>query len=75
MSLDVFLSCPGVPPVRSGPRIWEHGQRTEISRAEWDERYPGREPVTVEDDGTSVYEANITHRAPQTGTRVAEGRP
>ncbi len=34
----------------------------EISRAEWDEKFPGRKPVTVSSDGDrSIYSANITH--------------
>jgi len=44
--------------------IREDGQIKMLSRAEWNERYPDREPVTLPagayDDG-EVYWANITH--------------
>src|SRR5260221_6791232 len=67
MSLDVYLSAPageGDPPT---PRIFvrRDGGTVEISRAEWDELNPGREPfvLTVDDDAgeREVYWANITH--------------
>ena len=71
MSLDVYLR---MNAVKSGneldaegvgePRIFirENGQTKEISRAEWDERFPGREPVTVaRADEDFVYTSNITH--------------
>lgn len=65
MSLDVYLEIKGVQNLPSGPRIFirEDGQNKEIARAEWDERFPGREPVTVEfpDDDETVYSDNITH--------------
>lgn len=65
MSLDVYLTQKGVQNLESGPRIFirENGQTKEISRAEWTERYPGREPVAVElpTDDETVYDANITH--------------
>jgi hypothetical protein len=72
MSLDVYLYQPG-----SGKRqqaeaeIWirEDGQRRKIAREEWDERFPGREPVTLvaggstgEEGGFSdCFSANVTH--------------
>lgn len=65
MSLDVYLTLPGVPAVQSaGIFIRRDGGTVELSRDEWDALYPGREPVTmlaqaVED--TEVYWANITH--------------
>lgn len=64
MSLDVYLTLPGANVQEPGDRIFirEDGQTREISRAEWDERFPGREPITtvpaVSDD---VFHANITH--------------
>lgn len=66
MSLDVYLTLEGVLGVgESKPRIFirEDGQTKEISREEWDERYPGVEPATVESplDASEVYSANITH--------------
>lgn len=64
MSLDVYLIMPGeAAPVGSGIFIREDGANREISRAEWDERFPGREPVRVLAGGEAgeVYHANITH--------------
>ena len=63
MSLDVYLTLPGVA-VTIEPRIFirEDGANKEISRAEWDQRYPGREPFTVaSEDSETVYSANITN--------------
>jgi hypothetical protein len=67
MSLDVYLNLKGWKGLDSdrthtGIFVRENGQTAEISREEWDRRYPGREPVTVDgaDDG-EVYWANITH--------------
>jgi hypothetical protein len=68
MSLDVSLHDDTVQQCPQAPRIFvrEDGQTKAISRAEWDARYPGREPVMVtyddSDEGTAeVYAANITH--------------
>jgi hypothetical protein len=65
MSLDVFLSVSGVNvEIVSPPRIFirENGSTFEITRAEWDERFPGREPYTVNSSEREYcYEANITH--------------
>lgn len=65
MSLDVYLKLPGAQPIaRSGIFIRDGGSTREITRAEWDERYPGQEPVTVSaDDGyvPTVFDANVTH--------------
>lgn len=66
MSLDVCLKIPGVPQSAS-QRIYirEDGRTREITRAEWDARYPDREPFAVTvgeiDGGSCVYSANITH--------------
>lgn len=63
MSLDVYLYERGARR-GSADRIYirENGQNREITRAEWDARFPGREPVVVSSsDGDCVYEANITH--------------
>lgn len=57
------LCVPGPRPAL-GPRIYvrRDGQTVEVTRAEWDEMYPGREPaVVVAADGGCVYDANITH--------------
>ena len=49
MSLDVYLESPKEPsPIREVIFVREDGGTRELSRAEWDERYPGVEPVTVE---------------------------
>ena len=67
MSLDIYLELPGQPrDLDTEPRIFirEDGQTKQLSRAEWDARYPGREPVAVlpsDDNGTTVYRGNITH--------------
>lgn len=69
MSLDVYLvlkntECSGSGvSISSGIFVREDGQTREISRTEWDENFPDREPVvarTLKDDNT-VYSANITH--------------
>lgn len=63
MSLDVYLRMPGTMR-KSDARIFirEDGQTKEISRAEWDMRYPGREPLTLTaSDTDEIYSANITH--------------
>ena len=66
MSLDVYLDVD--TPVSQTPSdrifIRENGSMVELSREEWDQRFPGREPVTVRDEDettTRVYQANITH--------------
>lgn len=64
MSLDVYLYLPGTTsPAGSGIYVREDGQTKEITRAEWDEKFPGREPVIVPcgDERECVYEANVTH--------------
>jgi hypothetical protein len=65
MSLDVYLRMSGVQAAHSGSGIFirENGQNREISRAEWDERFPGREPVMAPEEPVDdeVYSANITH--------------
>lgn len=65
MSLDVYLNMPGVQSKPASNRILirENGQNKEISREEWDERFPDREPYIVEEGDTSdcVFHYNITH--------------
>mgnify|MGYP001560075061 CR=1 FL=1 len=64
MSLDVYLTLPGVTVNVTEARIFirEDGQNKELTRAEWDARYPDREPYTVVSaDDDMVYSANITH--------------
>lgn len=64
MSLDVYLlSDEPVDRDRSGIFIRENGQTREISREEWDTKYPGREPAICEPDPNDkrLYHGNITH--------------
>lgn len=66
MSLDIYLiGGMKVKKSSSGIFIRENGQTKEITREEWDRRYPGTEPVVFKGVGkveTSVmFEANITH--------------
>ena len=65
MSLDVYLKMEDTAILHTEPRIFirEDGSTKEITREEWDHRFPGREPVTLPatvKDGV-VYTANITH--------------
>ena len=64
MSLDVYLTLKGAQAVASDRiiPIRENGQNRMITRAEWDECFPDREPflpVSASDD--EVYSDNITH--------------
>lgn len=65
MSLDVYLVMKGFTKTHDGSGIFvrENGATKEISRAEWDERFPNREPVVLEKqyESDTVYESNITH--------------
>ena len=65
MSLDVYLSDSDATRYRAS-RIFirENGQTREISREEWDARYPGREPCVCpadEEPTSEVYSGNVTH--------------
>jgi hypothetical protein len=83
MSLDVYLSRPGITTTIAGPRIFirENGATKEISREEWDQRFPDREPYTVNDteETDEVYSRNITHNlnrmAEAAGLYIALWRP
>ena len=65
MSLDVYLVVKGVRNIDLGEAIYvrEDGVIKQVTRDEWDKRYPDREPVTVNfpDRNEEVYTANITH--------------
>lgn len=67
MSLDVYLEMSGHKAETTGPKIFirEDGQTKEISRAEWDERFPDRVPVTFTPDpdkeDPTIWHGNITH--------------
>lgn len=69
MSLDVHLTLPfdrdsGEEP-QAGGRIYirRDGKTEEVSREEWNELYPGREPVVaiVEERSGVTYWRNVTH--------------
>ena len=66
MSLDVYLKLEGQKiKVSSGIFIRENGQTKEITKEEWDKKFPNREPIIAVDFGKEndnlVYTANITH--------------
>lgn len=65
MSLDVYLKGPPRPrQATSGIFIRENGATIEISREEWDRRFPDREPVLALNEGgatSEIYSRNITH--------------
>ncbi len=61
MSLDVNLYIPNQSATGSGIFIRENGANREISRAEWDEKFPNREPVIADYESPYVYHRNITH--------------
>ena len=63
MGLDVYLRVPGTV-VRRPPRIYirDNGKNREISREEWEQLHPDREPVYAPaDERDVVYSDNITH--------------
>lgn len=64
MSLDVYLELEGVQDDCAHDTIFirESGSMKEISREEWNRRFPDQEPVTITiPQGIQVYWANITH--------------
>lgn len=69
MSLDIYLTLliPDDERQTETARIFvrENGGIRELSRDEWDARFPGSEPVTFTDDDPgsfrTVFEYNITH--------------
>jgi hypothetical protein len=66
MSLDVYLDLPGEPETTEATErifVRRDGATVEVTRGEWDEMYPNREPATatMEMDTNRVFEANITH--------------
>ena len=81
MSLDVYLTNPGAKTVRPTTIfVREAGATRQISREEWDARFPGAEPVAVEEAlSERVYDANITHNlggmAAEAGIYEALWRP
>ncbi|SRR5258706_4505767 len=83
MSLDVSLYEPSAPKAEnaSGIFIRDNGQNREISREEWNEKFPGREPVIAQSDPEidCVFSRNITHNltkmADEAGIYKALWRP
>jgi hypothetical protein len=64
VSLDIYLEMPAeVGELRERIYVRRDGRTEEITREEWDELYPGREPttVTLPDDAGEVFWQNITH--------------
>lgn len=84
MSLDVSLILPETKIKRetSGIFVRENGQTKEISRDEWNEKYPNKIPVSFEyeeNESNEVFSANITHNlgkmADEAGIYYALWRP
>ncbi len=61
MSLDVYLEDGEPMPKGSGIFVRENGGTREISRAEWDAKFPDQEPVVADVESPYLYTANITH--------------
>ena len=61
MSLDVYLTDDEPTPRGSGIFVRENGSTREISREEWDAKFPGCEPVVAHMECKERYSANITH--------------
>lgn len=64
MSLSVYLYGQGEPqPTGSGIFVRENGATREISREEWDEKFPDKEPyrVTLPPLNPWLFCGNITH--------------
>lgn len=65
MSLDVYLIIKDTVVNKPGSGIFirENGETKEISRAEWNEKFPNYEPIIFasDDEDDWVYNANITH--------------
>ena len=65
MSLDVYLRLHGTQQPRAGSGIFirEDGQTKEITSSEYDRRFPGGEPIVLEQttETDEVFHANITH--------------
>ena len=83
MSLDVYLKMRGVQNIEPHRAIFirEDGTTKEITRDEWDKRFPDREPVEVDlvGDDDCVFDYNITHNlnsmAEEVGIYQALWRP
>ncbi len=73
MSLDIYLRVKQPQEIKtsSGIFIRENGGTREISMEEWEEKFPGKIPVTaiVDEITDTVFDANITHNL---GSMAAE---
>lgn len=67
MSLDVYLIQLSDVLKEMGIFIRENGQVREVSREEWNTRFPDREPVVIarDYDDHEVFHRNITHNLGQ----------
>lgn len=64
MSLDVYLNIEEHVTIDPLIYIREEGTIKGLSEEEWKQRFPGREPLRIQQDGdttTTVYNGNITH--------------
>jgi hypothetical protein len=64
MSLDVYIEMPDAVEMENGTGIFirEDGQTRELTREEWDEKFPGRVPLAIiPERDRELYWANITH--------------
>jgi hypothetical protein len=61
MSLDIYLTLDEAAIVHSGIFVRDGGRTVEMSRDEWNEKFPDREPVTIPVTEDSVFGLNITH--------------
>ena len=67
MSLDVYLYDGNSHSKADSAEIWirEGGRNIQLSRTEWNERYPDREPIAInqkdDDEEEATFHANITH--------------
>lgn len=79
MSLDVMLYFGNSQTNGSGIFVRDNGTIREITRAEWDEKFPNEEPVVTEVDNGGVFSDNITHNlggmADEAGIYKALWRP
>lgn len=61
MSLDISLNTRSLNPAGSGIFVRENGRTKEISREEWDQKFPNREPVVMYTHQTyTAWHGNIT---------------
>ena len=72
MSLDVYLEVETAQAqTGSGIYVRAEGALKEITREEWDRRFPNQEPVIVKkEESCEVYHANITHNLNRMATEA-----